>query len=119
MSIDQIPAGGWVWFAMCLIALLELYNLVSSARKNYLEEKKRKEEPDATLQERMAAFEKYLGNDKRRLDDHEMQISDIRGGQKANCKGVQALLEHELHNGNAEEMQKASQEINDWLLNRK
>ena len=36
----------------------------------------------------------------------------------ASCAGVQALLEHELHNGNADEMQLASKEINTWLRER-
>ena len=35
------------------------------------------------------------------------------------CAGVQALLEHELHNGNTDEMHQASSEISGWLRQRK
>ncbi len=59
-----------------------------------------------------------LDNDKRRLDEHDRQISDIRRGQMVNCAGVQALLEHELHNGNTTEMQDASKAIDKWLRER-
>lgn len=59
-----------------------------------------------------------LENDKRRLDNHDKAIDALQEGQKVTCKGVQALLNHELHNGNATEMQEASAELNKWLINR-
>ena len=59
-----------------------------------------------------------LDNDKRRLDKHARDIEDLREGQKYLCMGVQALLGHELHNGNADEMKAASAGIKSWLLNR-
>lgn len=59
-----------------------------------------------------------LDNDKRRLDKHARDIEDLREGQKYLCMGVQALLGHELHNGNTDEMKAASAGIKSWLLNR-
>lgn len=61
---------------------------------------------------------KKLDNDKRRLDEHEKAIEDLQEGQKYLCLGVQALLEHELHNGNSDEMQEASHNIREWLAGR-
>ena len=43
----------------------------------------------------------------------------MRNGQRELCFGVQALLNHELHNGNADEMARASENINKWLVERK
>lgn len=59
-----------------------------------------------------------LDNDKRRLDKHARDIEDLREGQKYLCMGVQALLGHELHNGNTDEMKAASDGIKSWLVNR-
>lgn len=118
MDVSQIPANGWAWFLVAALALMNLYNAFSSARKNAREEKQRQEQPSATLSEKVAAQSKMLGNDKLRLDEHERQINDIRRGQMAMCRGVQALLEHELHNGNSDEMEGASQEISAWLHDR-
>ncbi len=118
MDVSQIPANGWAWFLVAALALLNLYNAISTARKNAREEKKRQEQPTADVCERVEALERYIGNDKRRLDTHEEQIEDIRSGQKVICKGVQALLEHELHNGNSAQMENASEGINGWLVNR-
>lgn len=118
MSIEQIPVEGWAWFVVALLALTHAYNLFSTARKNAREEKKRQSQPTATVAERVTAQAKMLDNDKRRLDEHDRQISDIRRGQMVNCAGVQALLEHELHNGNTTEMQDASKAIDKWLRER-
>jgi len=62
---------------------------------------------------------KKLGVDKERLDHHETAITDLQESQRVLCSGVLALLDHELHNGNAEEMQKARDDIMDHLQNRK
>lgn len=53
-----------------------------------------------------------------RLRAHEEEIERLKDGQHYMCSGVLALLEHELHNGNAEQMQAASRDINNWLIRR-
>lgn len=67
----------------------------------------------------------YFANDKARLDTHEAAIKRLENrsdklaeGMNVVGAGVQALLEHELHNGNSEEMAKASSDINKYLWNR-
>lgn len=118
MSIEDIPTEGWLWFLVVALLLLNAYNVFSTARKNARDEKKRREQPTLTLEEKVKAHDRMLDNDKRRLDEMERKQADMQRGQMVNCRGVQALLEHELHNGNAEEMEGASHEIADWLRNR-
>ncbi len=66
-----------------------------------------------------------LKNDKSRLDDHDGRISALekglqktQEGQRVTMEGVMALLEHELHNGNSEQMEQASMEIRTYLLSK-
>ena len=59
--------------------------------------------------------EKKLANDKVRLDKHEAAIKELKEGQQVLCAGVMAQLDHELHNGNAEQMQKARDDIMEYL----
>lgn len=66
-----------------------------------------------------------LHNDKRRLDDHDGRIDALekglgktQDGQRVTMQGVMALLEHELHNGNSEQMEKASRDIQTHLLSK-
>ncbi len=118
MSIEDVPAEGWLWFMVVALLLLNVYNVFSAARKNAREEKKHREQPTVTLEERVKAHDRMLDNDKRRLDEMERKQADMQLGQMANCRGVRALLDHELHNGNADEMQEASKEIEKWLCKR-
>lgn len=117
-TIENVPVEGWLYFAVIALLLLNVYNVYSTARKNAREEKEHREQPTLTLEEKIKAHDRMLDNDKRRLDEMERKQNDMERGQMANCRGVQALLEHELHNGNAEEMQEASHEIAEWLRKR-
>lgn len=70
------------------------------------------------LRKPKADMESQLSAGKRRLDAHDEEIEALKDGQRVLLKGVQALLEHELHNGNTGEMADASRDINTYLLNR-
>ena len=59
--------------------------------------------------------ERKLANDKNRLDDHDKAIKDLQESQQVLCTGILALLDHELHNGNGEQMQKARDGIMTYL----
>ena len=66
-----------------------------------------------------------LKKDKDRLDDHDGRISALekglqktQEGQRVTMEGVMALLEHELHNGNSQQMEDASRKIQAHLLSK-
>lgn len=46
------------------------------------------------------------------------QINALRAGLIVTCQGVKALIEHELHNGNKDEMETASGAIDKWIFER-
>lgn len=60
-------------------------------------------------------MEKKLATDKTRLDAHDKAIQNLEESNKVLCSGVMALLDHELHNGNGEQMQKARDDIMGYL----
>ena len=51
-----------------------------------------------------------------KLDNDNKRLKTLEEGNKALCRGVLALLNHDLHNGNSDEMEKAQQSINDYLI---
>lgn len=59
-----------------------------------------------------------LANDKQRLDEHDRAIRNLQESTNINLKGTLALLDHELHNGNSEQMQQAHDEIMGYLQSR-
>ena len=56
-----------------------------------------------------------LANDKLRLDDHSEEIRELQESTQVLCNGVLALLDHELHNGNADQMTKARDDLLGYL----
>lgn len=58
---------------------------------------------------------KKLDTDKRRLDAHDKAIGDLQNSQQVLCAGIMALLDHELHNGNADQMERARNDIMQYL----
>ena len=59
--------------------------------------------------------EKKLANDKKRLDAHEEAIDNLRESIPVICSTLLALLDHEMHNGNQDQMAKARNEMMAYL----
>ena len=58
---------------------------------------------------------KKLANDKQRLDEHDEAIENLRESNQVICSALLALLDHELHNGNQDQMEKARNEMMGYL----
>ena len=77
------------------------------------------------LEPRFEEIDRKLANDKLRLDAHERRLAEqhdqvdvIENGQKVQCRGILALLSHEI-NGNSTDKLKASQaEITNYLIDK-
>ena len=126
---------GMLWTALIvLIAGAGLYVLYGKVRETYMRNKQMKnpenrlaDEISAKVIEKMeprfAEIDRKLANDKEQIDAHTRQINTMEKRQnssdkaeKALCRGVLALLNHELHNGNTDEMEKAKSGIDDYLI---
>lgn len=80
--------------ALVVIAIITVYNVIMVAVKNWRDESKRKSAPYAVVADKVTKHED-------RITDLESDMKEVREGQKHMIRGVQALLEHELHNGNS------------------
>lgn len=128
---------GMLWTALIvLIAGAGLYVLYGKVRETYVKNKKLKDPGNKLADEisakviekmepRFAEIDRKLANDKEQIDAHTRQINSIEKAQsmsdkaeKALCRGVLALLNHDLHNGNSDEMEKAQEGINEYLINK-
>ena len=77
----------------------------------------------AKMEPRFADIERKFSNDKASIETHSRQIGEINKrvdsletGQKAQCRGILALLNHELHNGNSDEMEEAKKGMDNYLI---
>lgn len=109
LTTDNLIATGLVLAGLC-----GLINLVGAT----VDRLRKLRKPQEDVAARLNGIDAKLATDKRRLDAHDEQLGDLHKGQMVVCAGVQALLEHELHNGNSDEMQRASADISNWLRQR-
>ena len=116
-------------FALVALMICWAFNLIYSAIQNARKEQERAKEPflriDANMNDIRAKCDLHVREIdnrveiiERRMTEHENDLKDIHQGQSAMLRGVQALLDHELHNGNEEEMKEASDSIGKWLRTR-
>ena len=103
--------GNLTTFLLVLVALAGLFilfvNVIEAGRKL----RKPKETERTTLTEHQEACEKRFEADYKRFTDLEKRMAYQEETSQVLCAGMHALLEHELHNGNANEMQRASNDL--------
>lgn len=110
--MNNVNADMLLTFLVVGSALLSVYNVIMAAINNHNSSRKQRNAPVDGLKDTVKEHEK-------RIAYLEVQTADIKKGQRALVYGVQALLEHELHNGNAQQMQTAADGLNNWLVGRK
>lgn len=133
---QYITGDGLIRAALVILALAWAWNLIYTALSNARKEKERADAPLKDLENKLKdvegsvrdmdqRFGEMCRDVNRRIDDlergynaHSEELRDVHQGQTELCRGVQALLEHALYNGNTGEMEAASQSIGKWLRTR-
>jgi uncharacterized protein HemX len=145
IPIETVLTPTSVWNAAAVIvALLAVvvlvYKVIEIGRKEHERKLKQRtigtggkdltdeiaEKVMAKLEPRLANIEAKLQRDKNRLESHEIAISNILETQKdtmkyqeVSCQALIAVLDHELHNGNEDQMQTARDAMNNYLIHRR
>ena len=131
-----LTGSGILTAAIVILSLAWAFNIICSAVANFRKAKEKSGEPVRELQNEVNGLKTEVqGMDSRfnemcravngridavehNVEEHTGKLSDLHTGQTELCRGVQALLEHALHNGNEAEMARASQSIGEWLRTR-
>jgi uncharacterized protein HemX len=135
--IEGITPGTLWTFLTVLVGICALIVLGDKVLTVFRNAQRRKKEPEDKLAEeisakvleklepRFQAIDQKLSNDKATIDGHTRQIESLAKradgtdtGIKAINRGVLALLNHALHNGNTDELENAQKGINDYLIDR-
>lgn len=117
-NVQALTGANLTTFLLVLVALAGLFilfvNVVDAARKL----RKPQERQEHDLLSHWESCDKKFANDKRLIDDHTTRIGHLEEGQRVMCAALHELLEHELHNGNADAMRKASGDLFSYLNQR-
>lgn len=122
---SALTGSGPMITLLVLLALMNVWNVAYTAISNARKEKERGEAPLVairgdiqTLRNDLAADRERIAALERDIEGYGDEMRDVHQGQTELCRGVQALLDHAIHNGNTEELQACSQSIGKWLRNR-
>lgn len=99
--------GVFLALAIAVVGIDKFFEVIKKWRKP-------REQTDQTL----VQCQIDLQAQKAIADAQAEEIRILGAGLIVTCKGVKALLEHELHNGNTGEMLSASKAIDDWLFSK-
>ena len=140
--MEQLPIEGitptYLWiFVYVAIAICGIIILVDKVADVFRHRKQRQEAGKPELADKIAAkvmeklrpdfdeIDTKLTAANTRLDGHDRDIKTLydrtdqdRNGIRALVVGVLALLNHELHNGNTNELDEAQKELNKYLIDK-
>lgn len=102
-------------FLMVLVAIATLLILTGNAVEAVRKLRRPQEKKEDILERRQSECAKMFDRDFKRLNEHALRIEAVEETTRVLCTGMHALLEHELHNGNADEMRQASAALFDHL----
>lgn len=117
-NIEVLTHQNILTFLIVLMAIIwcakQVMGFAESVKKWHRPQEVREE----SLTSHQEACAKKFAADKAALDAHGARLDNLESGQRVVCNGIHALLEHELHNGNSNEMQSASKALFDYLNSR-
>ncbi len=107
-------------FFLVVIALLVLFILVGQGIKMWRELfGKPKQAEDEAYEQHCKDSEARFREVEQHIKENNDNIADLMEWLRVSCMASMALLNHAIHNGNTDEMEKASSELNTYLINRK
>lgn len=107
-EVKLLTSDNVLVFLLVLVSLSTLFILFVNVIEAVHKLKKPQENKESILASQQEECKKRFAHDYRILDDHSKRIEGVEETTKVLCAGIHALLEHELHNGNSDEMQAAS-----------
>ena len=116
MNLEDLTFAYLIGILGFLVLFVEMYNKFSTARNNRRAERRLREMPVETLTARVDAHDQMLANDKRRLDDTDKRLDDIRKESTMTLRGVRALLSHEINGNSDDKLRESYDQIDDYLL---
>lgn len=114
-EVETLTVHNIYIFFLVLVALAGLFVLFGKVVDTVRSLKNPQDKREESLENHQDACDRKFASDKRELDNHRQRIEALEDGQKVQCAALHALLEHAIHNGNTDEMKKASTNLFNYL----
>lgn len=105
----------WAAVLLFLCAGAALFLLVCKVIGAVRELRRPAEDQQGAHEARERECDRKFANDNRILLRHDREIETLREGMQVLCEGQLAIVEHALHNGNADQLKEACSNLNKYL----
>jgi hypothetical protein len=105
----------WGVVLLFLCAGAALFLLVCKVIGAVRELRRPKETQQDAQEQKRRECDRKFENDNRMLMRHDREIETLRTGMQVLCEGQLAIVEHALHNGNADQLREACTNLNKYL----
>ena len=108
-GIGELTFSNLVVALIVILLFVDVYIRVMTAIKAYREEKRRKNQPVDTLEERVEEHEVKLKRDYERLNE-------LEDGSRIMMRALMAMLSHEISGNSVDKLKKSMDEIQSYLI---
>lgn len=116
MQITDVSFGELIGAAAIILILIDIYNTVMTAIKNWREEKKRKNAPVATLEGRADETKQMLQAHAQMIQSDRERLTALEEQQRIMLRAMMAMLSHEIDGNTVDKLKASVTEINEWLI---
>lgn len=110
-GLGDVTFGGVITALVVVLLAIDVYIRVMTAIKAYREEKKRREQPVNTLEDKIEDHEQKLQKDYRR-------INELEEGNRIMMRALMAILSHDISGNSVDKLKASMDEIHNYLVNR-
>lgn len=110
-SVGALTYSQLVGFIAVGLIFIEIFNAVMKAINTWRDEKRRKNKPVDTLEQKVDEHEEKLSRDHKRLND-------LEDGNRIMMRAMMAILSHEINGNSVDKLTAAMDEIHNYLVNR-
>lgn len=100
------------------ILIIEIYNKVYTARKNFKADQTERNKPIRDLEERLNRYEEYFLKDKVRLEDLENRMKNNEHENRIILKMLLALTRHAIDGNNIEGLKAMRDDVQSYLIDK-
>lgn len=97
--------------AALVLVLVGAYNTIMSAVKTYREEKKRKDQPVSTLENKVNEHDE-------KLTRHDERLDELEEANRIQMRALMAMLHHAIDGNSVDGLKKSYDEIQQYLIDR-
>lgn len=117
-GVGALTYGQLIAFVVVGLIFIGIFNEVMRAITTLRLEKKRRDEPVTTLEEKIDKQGEIIGDHSEKLRHDYERINELENGTRIMMRALMAILSHDISGNSIDKLKESMEEIHKFLLNR-